>query len=196
MTLWDEDISLNKMPKSTELEVKPFHTTIMGAAATGETHHLLKLLEDKYKDHFNTIWLICPTFFRNETYLDWKYVNNPEFIPIPCYLHEVEYFTQLVIEASRQYGMHKQGNKNLLILDNVAGGKSVKNRGGGLVESGFGSRHDELSVVVIAQQFKSIAKARRDNQSHFTLFYNPNKKDMDEMFESLLVTWKKRRKKE
>ena len=166
--------------------MKPFHHTIVGATATGKTHYLLKLLEDKYKDHFNTIWLICPTFFKNDTYLDWKYVNDPEFVPLPCHLDEVEYFVQAVIVASREYGTHKQGNKNLLILDDVAAGHLVKNRGGGLVESGFESRHDNLSVVVITQQFKSIAKAWRDNQSHFTFFYNPNKKDMDEMFESLL----------
>ena len=164
----------------------PFHHTIVGATGSGKTYYLLKMLEEKYNGWYNTVWLICPTFFGNDTYLDWKYVNDPEFVPIPCCLDDVEYFIQLVIDASREYGTHRDGNKNLLILNDVAAGHSVKNRGGGLVESGFGSRHDGLSVVVLTQQFKSITKAWRDNQSHYTFFYNPNKKDMDEMFETLL----------
>ena len=91
--------------------------------------------------------------------------------------------------SKMMYGSHKDGNKHLLTLDDVAAVHAAKSRGGSLVESGFGSRHDGLSVVVITQQFKSVAKAWRDNQSHFVFFYNPNKKDMDEMFESLLVPY-------
>ena len=144
------------------------------------------MLEKSYKDHFNTIWLICPTVFKNETYLEWKYINDPEFIPIPCSLNDVETFIQAVIAASQEYGSFKDGNRNLLILDDVAACCAAKNRNGGLVESAFGSRHDGLSVIVITQQFKSVSKAWRDNPSHFVFFYNPNKKDMDEMFETLL----------
>jgi len=138
------------------MEKKPFHLTIVGATATGKTHYLLKMLEEEFKNHFNTIWLICPTFFKN------------------------------VVEASQEHGTYKDGNNNLLILDDVASGLAVKNGNGALVESAFGSRHDGLSVVALTQQFKNVAKAWRDNQSHFVLFYNPNKKDMDEMFETLL----------
>ena len=168
--------------------MKPFHHTIVGATATGKTHYLLELLEWHYNGHFNTIWLICPTCFRNDTYLDWKYVNDPEFVPLPCHLDEVEYFVQVVIEASREYGTHKQGNKNLLILDDVAAGQAAKSRGGGLVESGFGSRHDGLSVVVITQQFKSVAKAWRDNQSHLPFFITLTKKIWMRCLKACLVT--------
>ena len=178
------------------MDKKPFHLTVVGATTTGKTHYLLGMLEKKFKGHFNTIWLICPTFFRNDTYLEWKYANDPEFIPLPCALDDVEYFVQEVIEASQEYGTHKDGNRNLLILDDVASGHEIKCRNGGLLEAGFGSRHDGLSVVVITQQFKSVAKAWRDNQSHFVFFYNPNKKDMDEMFESLLGHVSKEEKKE
>ena len=165
--------------------------TIVGATGTGKTHYLLEMLERDYKGFYNTIWLICPTFFRNDTYLDWKYVNDPDFVPLPCHLDEVEYFIQLVIEASREYGTHKDGNKNLLILDDVAAGHAAKNRGGSLVESGFGSRHDGLSVVVITQQFKSVAKAWRDNQSHFTFFTTQTKRTWMKCLKHYLAIWKK-----
>ena len=149
------------------MEKKPFHLTVVGATATGKTHYILDMLEKKCKGHFNTIWLICPTFFKNETYLEWKYVNDPEFMPIPCSLNDVETFILAVITASQEYGTYKDGNRNLLILDDVASGCAVKSRNGGLVESAFGSRHDGLSVIVITQQFKTVSKAWRDNQSHF-----------------------------
>ena len=178
------------------MEKKPFHLTIVGATATGKTNYLLDMLEKNYKGHLNTIWLICPTFFKNETYLEWKYVDDPEFVSIPCSLSDVETFIQAVIAASQEYGSFKDGNKNLLILDDVAACCAAKNRNGGLVESAFGSRHDGLSVIVITQQFKSVSKAWRDNQSHFVFFYNPNKKDMDEMFETLLGHVSKEEKKQ
>ena len=159
---------------------------IVGSTGSGKTQFLTKFLEEKYKHHFNTIWLLCPTFFKNKTWLEWKYANDPEFLAIPCDLEDVEDWMKLIVAASREYGSAEEGNKNLLILDDCASCDSVKKRNGALVTSAFSSRHDGLIIVVISQQFTSIAKPFRENSSHLVFFNSSNKKDMKQMMDEYL----------
>ena len=51
---------------------------------------------------------------------------------------------------------------------------------------GFSARHYGFSTIVITQQLTSIAKAYRENISKLVSFYNPNKKDMQEIFDNYL----------
>ena len=111
---------------------------------------------------------------------------DDEVIVPPCSLNDIEYVLEHIVEDSQRMGDHDDGNKNLLILDDCASSLAVKNRTGSLVTSAFGSRHDRLSVVVITQQFTSIAKPWRDNQSRLVFFYNSNRKDVDQMFNDYL----------
>jgi hypothetical protein len=69
-------------------------------------------------------------------------------------------------------------SKELIILDDCAGGQSVKNRTSELVNLGFHARHYGFSTIVITQQLTSISKPYRDNVSKLVTFYNPNRKDM------------------
>ena len=64
-----------------------------------------------------------------------------------------------MVEVRREYGSAKDGNANM-VLDDVAASRAVKDQTGALVESAFSSTHDGLSVVVITQQFTSIAKPK------------------------------------
>ena len=47
----------------------PFHMLIVGMTACGKTHYLLEMLEKNFKGRFDFIFLICPTFLDNKTYL-------------------------------------------------------------------------------------------------------------------------------
>ena len=167
-------------------EKKPFHMLVIGSTGSGKTKFLPEFLEKNYKGHFNSIFLICPTFFKNETWLDWKYNEDPEFYPLPCAFRDVEDYLHLCVNASREYGSAKEGNKNLLILDDVAFCDAVKTRTGALVESAFSSRHDGLSVVVFSQQFTSISKPFRENSSHLIFFNSSNRNDMKQMLDEYL----------
>ena len=40
---------------------------ITGMTAYGKTHYLLKMLEEDYKEHFDYIFIVCPTFENNKT---------------------------------------------------------------------------------------------------------------------------------
>ena len=78
------------------------------------------------------------------------------------------------------------GTNSLIILDDCASGKYVKNRTSELVKLAFSARHSNLSTIVITQQLTSIAKPYRENISKLMTFYNPNKKDMKEIIEEYL----------
>ena len=62
----------------------------------------------------------------------------------------------------------------------------MKSKTSELVKLGFSARHYGFSTIVITQQLTSIAKAYRENISKLVSFYNPNKKDMQEIFDDYL----------
>ena len=158
---------------------KPFNMIIVGMTACGKTKYLLDFIENKYKNYFDYIFLICPTFEWNKTYENWKYDKDEDFIAIPCDQDNVEDWLKFIVNFSK-------GSKSLIILDDCASGKNVKNRTSELVKLGFSARHYNLSVVVITQQLTSIAKPFRENVSKLVTFYNPNKKDMTTIIQEYL----------
>ena len=159
--------------------MNPFNMIIVGKTGCGKTKYLLDMLEEDYMGVFDYIFLICPTFKNNETYRSWKYESDEDYIVIPCAPEHVEYWLKYVVQSY-------EGNNSLIILDDCASGDSVKGRTSELVRLGFSARHSGFSIIVIAQQLKSIAKAYRDNMTKLTTFYNPSKKNMQEIFDDYL----------
>ena len=160
-------------------KMKPFNMIIVGKTACGKTKYLLDMLEMQYKGKFDYIILICPTFENNSTYRNWKYENDEDYIVIPCDQDYTDNWLKYVVQ-------HYKGTNSLIILDDCASGKSVKCKTSELVKLGFSARHYGFSTVVITQQLTSIAKAYRENISKLVTFYNPNKKDMQEIFNDYL----------
>ena len=62
----------------------PFNMLVVGMTCSGKTRFILDVLEQDYKNHFDYIILICPTFYYNKTYHWWKYINDKDFIAIKC----------------------------------------------------------------------------------------------------------------
>ena len=56
---------------------------ILGMTGCGKTYYLLKMLENDYKNHFDHIFLLCPTYEWNKTYQDWKYNKDKDFVAMP-----------------------------------------------------------------------------------------------------------------
>jgi hypothetical protein len=90
---------------------------------------------------------------------------------IPCRQDDVEKYLKFVVDFTK-------GKESLIILDDCATTKSVKDRTGELVDLGFSPRHMSISTIVITQQLTSIAKPYRQNISKLVTFYNPNRQDM------------------
>ena len=68
--------------------------------------------------------------------------RDDDFIAIPCDQDYVEDWLTFIVDFSK-------GSKSLVILDDCASGKNVKNRTSELVKLGFSERHN-LSVVAIS----------------------------------------------
>ena len=64
--------------------LKEPHTALFIAPTeVGKTQLALNLLENKYKNHFDFIVIICPTLAHNEMYKSRGWVwNDPDVIPI------------------------------------------------------------------------------------------------------------------
>ena len=159
----------------------PFNMIIVGMTGCGKTYYLLTLLETEYEKQFENIFVICPTFVQNRTYREWKYVNDECFFAIPCDHDEVERYLKEVTN-------HAEGTNSLIVLDDCASSKSVKNRTSELVRLGFSARHYGLSTIVLTQQLTSITKPYRENISKLVTFYNPSSKDMNTIFDDYLST--------
>ena len=159
----------------------PFNMIIVGMTGCGKTYYLLTILETEYKKHFEKIFVICPTFVHNQTYREWKYVNDECFFAIPCDHDGVECYLKKITS-------YVEGTNSLIVLDDCASSRSVKNRTSELVRLGFSARHYGLSTIVLTQQLTSIAKPYRENISKLVTFYNPSSKDMNTIFDDYLST--------
>ncbi len=157
----------------------PFNMMIVGMTGCGKTHYLLNMLEEEYFNHFEYIFLICPTYNWNKTYQKWTYKDCEHFYPIPCDQNSVEEFIKYIVDNFK-------GSNSLIILDDCASTQAVKNRVSELVNLGFSARHYGFSTMVITQQFTSIAKPYRENIAKLITFYNPSKKDMQTITDDFL----------
>ena len=123
----------------------PLNMIIGGMTNCGKTYYLLKMLDREFKNHFDYILLVFPTFSWNKTYQEWKYINDKDLIPIECEQDDVDKVLHIISNIYR-------GTNSLIILDDCASGQDVKNRASELVKLAFSARHFGLSTIVITQQ--------------------------------------------
>ena len=62
----------------------PHSVMFIGVTACGKTEFLLRLLETKYKNHFEFIVILCPTISYYKTYLSRKWILNDKNVFIVC----------------------------------------------------------------------------------------------------------------
>ena len=62
--------------------MEPFNMIIVRMTSYGKTSYLLNMLEKDYKNYFDYIILICPTFKWNRTYQEWKYIKDNDSITV------------------------------------------------------------------------------------------------------------------
>ena len=107
---------------------------IVGMTACGKTHYLLKMLENNFKGHFDYVFIVCPTFSENKTYLEWKFLIDSDVFAIPCDHEEVELYLENIVKFAK-------GTNSLIVLDDCASSQTVKNRTSELVKLAFHGRH-------------------------------------------------------
>ena len=112
---------------------------------SGKTCYLLSMLENEYYQYFVNIFLLCPIFSFNKSYLDWKFINDPNLFVIQCDHDDVDIWLQYITNICCF------DERTLIILDDVASSKDVKNRTGELARLGFSTRHNSISLCILTQ---------------------------------------------
>ena len=146
--------------------------------ACGKTHYLLEMLEKEYKNHFDYIFIVCPTLEDNKTYQQ-SDQTDPDVYALPVDHDNVD-------NILREITQFAKNTNTLIIIDDCASGNDVKNRTSELVKLGCSGRHTGLSSIVITQQLTSIAKPYRENISKIVTFYNSFKGTMGYIFDNYL----------
>ena len=130
----------------------PFNMIICGTTNCGKTFYLLNMLETQFNKNFDHIILICPTFSWNETYQQWKYINDSDLFAIECDQDKVNKILHIVQEIFK-------GTNRFIILDDCASSQDVKNRTSELVKLAFSAKHFGLSKNSHYSTIKQYIKA-------------------------------------
>ena len=156
----------------------PFNMIITGPTNCGKTEYLIEQLRGPFRKVFEYIVLICPTYAKNRTYRGFAEGDKRFFILSPDSTDSDE-ITSLLTDVSLLFS----GTNTLLILDDCAVSKDLKQRSNKFVDLAFSGRHHGLSVWVLTQQLTSIAKPFRENVSCVVTFHNPSQVGMKTLFE-------------
>ena len=155
----------------------PFNTLISGPTNCGKTKYLTELLSNEFRFKFDCIVLLCPTFRHNKTWNRCSFVeNDKDFLVFSSKQDQINRYLKLM---SNVY----EGTNTLIILDDCAVSKDVKQKTSELVELVFSGRHKRISLWVITQQITSIAKPFRENVAVLILFFTTSAKDMKFIFD-------------
>ena len=153
----------------------PFNALIVGPTYSGKTQFLVNQLCGPFCGKFDYVVLICPTFAYNKTLYRFA-ERDPRLYVIICEQHHIE-------DWLKGMTILFEGTNTLIVLDDCAASKDVKERTGELVKLGFSARHAGISVWVLTQQLSSIAKPFRENVAAIVLFYTPSAKTTKAIFE-------------
>ena len=151
----------------------------------GKTKLLIELLKDFQQNlTFEQIIIICPTFKKNKTYQSEDFIfQDKNILVCDCDFDDVEQY----IKISRCYINSKPNLENaLIIFDEIVCSEDILKRTSEITKLSFSGRHENISFILITQDFHTIPKKIRENCSKFVFFYNANRKQMDTVFDKYL----------
>ena len=125
----------------------PFHMIITGPTNCGKTKYLIEQLRGPFRKVFEYIVLICPTYAKNRTYHGFA-LGDKRFLVLSPDASNSEEIDSLLTDVSELFS----GTNTLLILDDCAVSKDLKQRSNKFIDLAFSGRHDGLSVWVLTQQ--------------------------------------------
>lgn len=156
----------------------PFNCIITGPTNCGKTRFLIEQLRGPFKKVFEYIVLICPTYAYNKTYHGFARGDKRFFVSSPVASNTDE-IDELLKDVSELFS----GTNTLVILDDCAVSKDLKQRSNKFIDLAFSGRHEGLSIWVLTQQLTSIAKPFRENVACVVAFHNPSQVCTKTLFE-------------
>ena len=156
----------------------PFHCIITGPTNSGKTQYLVEALRGAYRNVFEYIVLICPTYSKNKSYEGFAN-NDPRFIvlsPDSSNENEIDDILSDVVTVF-------SGMKTLVILDDCAVSSDLKKRSNQFINLAFSGRHHNISLWVLTQHLTSISMLFRANAGCIISFFTPNKTSNQTLFD-------------
>ena len=152
----------------------PHCAMFVGATACGKTEYLLKLLETKYKNHFEFVVILCPTLLYNKTYLSRKWVLNDDNVLI---VYDVE---EKLNEWLKLFKNTLKGHQTLFIIDDCSAEGEINKKRDVLSELAFSGRHRNHSLWVLTQKYNSISKDVREQLKWLCLFFTKDRDSFED----------------
>ena len=143
-------------------------------ALTGvrKTHLALSPLENEYRNHFDFIVIICPTFRYNSTYKSRSWVwNDPDVISIEpgnnlYYL--IEKISNLLA-----------GSTTLFLIDDIIADETLDKRHQPLLELAISRRHRGHSLWLLTQSYTAVPNNIRRQAKMLYVWYPKNRTDLN-----------------
>jgi Cdc6-like AAA superfamily ATPase len=150
---------------------------ISGITGCGKTHFVLDLLQSEYKNKFDYVIIICPTFPYNKTY-DRKFIqSDPDVIPLVMIDDKLNDVLSRLIEKHKD-----KKEQTLIIIDDCANLYDAKLKATALTKLAFHGRHLNLSLWVLTQKYNAIVKDFRENIRMLVLFYDKDRDSRETAF--------------
>lgn len=154
----------------------PFNMLISGISNCGKTFFTLQLLLNEFRNKFDYIFIICPTFPFNKTYQRKFILSDPDIYPIVINDNLNDTLNK-VIENFKD-----ENEQTLIIIDDCANLYDAKLKSTPLTKLAFHGRHANLSTWVLTQKYNAIIKDFRENVTVLVLFYDKDKDSRDASF--------------
>ena len=134
---------------------EPHNAIICGSTNTGKTHVMLDIIEKYYKDHFEKILIICPTFYRNQTYLKRDWVKNDSNVVVRQDSGNMMSILDILIR--------KNTHNLLVVIDDCSSEKDLDKHRTAISKLAFSGRHSRITTWFLSQRFVSVPKDFREN---------------------------------
>ena len=134
---------------------EPHNAIICGSTNTGKTHVMLDIIEKYYKDHFEKILIICPTFDRNETYQKRDWLKNDADIVVRQDSENMMNILDTLIK--------KNTHNLLVVIDDCSSEKDLDKHRTAISKLAFSGRHSKITTWFLSQRFVSVPKDFREN---------------------------------
>lgn len=189
------------------------HTAIItGATGCGKTHYVLELLTNgAYKNQFDVVIVLCPTFLDNKTWLSkWDEtfgkvhkcgIIKPHNGPKVCNPHRTSFFyfhfpqtgfydinpkkynkkSVNLQDAIEEFSNMFHGEKILFIIDDMAADEQIVKKRSNLSKLAISGRHTDRSMWLLTQKYNAICKDVREQCMWICSFWCKDKKAFEDM---------------
>ena len=133
----------------------------------------MDLVKKEYKNYFNFIIIICPTFKHNETYRSQKWFwDDPKFILIEPGNHLYDWVEKM--------GKLSAGFKTLFLID---ADETLDKKRQPLLELAISGRHKEHSLWLLMQSYTAVPKNIKRQAKMLYVWYLKNQTDLNVIHE-------------